>query len=121
MGKNTSIAKRSLRLTGCFEAELLVSLLLAKWNHPLASDSEFSLALLESAAEVLQASVHGERLFQEISPANVNLIAALWYAEATTLSADPSIASVERTSREAWLEALRRSIPSCFCEPDLLM
>ena len=121
MAKKRSIAKQSLRLTGCFEAELLVSLLLAKWQHPLANDNEFSLNLLESAAEVLRASVHGDRLFQEISPTNVNLIAALWYAEATTLSADPSIPSPERAAREAWLEALRRTIPSCFCEPDLLM
>jgi hypothetical protein len=95
--------------------------MLAQWKHPLAEDREFSLGLLESAAQILRASVEGERLFQEISPDNVNLIAALWYAEATTLSGDPSIAKEERSSREAWLEALRRTIPSCFCEPDLLM
>ncbi len=121
MNQKMSIAKQSLRLTGCFEAEVLVSLLLKQWTHPLAGDAEFSSGLLESAAEVLRSSVKGQKLFEEISPENVNLIAALWYAEATTLSADPSIAAKERTLREEWLEALRRSIPSCFCNPDLLM
>ena len=121
MARKTSIARQSLRLTGCFEAELLVSLLLGKWAHPLANDAQFALSLLESAAEVLQASVDGQRLFREISPANVNLVAALWFSEATALSADPTIEPAECAAREAWLETLRRSIPSCFCEPDMLL
>ncbi len=116
-----TIARRSLELAGTFEAEVLVWLMLGKWDHPLAADEEFRDNLLEAASSVLAGSVDGQRLFDTVSPANVNLIAALWYAEATTLAGDSSIAAEERRERYAWLEAVRRTIPSCFCEPDELL
>ena len=120
MGKQLSVAKRSLLMTGSFEAEILVMLLLKNWEHPHHQDDDFRQSLLDCSADVLQTSVQGKRLFEEISPANVNLIAALCYAEATTLSGDPSIPQQERAMREKWIESIRRSMPSCFCEPDLL-
>lgn len=121
MSAKRSIARQSLRLTGLFEADLLVMLLLRQWNHPLAIDEDFRQSLLESAAEVLRASIRGEALFEEICPSNVNLVAALCYAEATTLAADQSISSLERELRERWIEAVRRAVPSCFCDPDVLL
>jgi hypothetical protein len=120
MSPSRSVTRLSLQLTGAFEADILVTLLLKQWNHPFADDTEFRQTLLEAASEVLRASLRQERLFDEISPEKVNLVAAIWYAEATTLSADQSISSEERALRELWLESLKRSIPSCFCDPDLL-
>src|SRR5687767_2128123 len=99
-----SIAKACLRFTGLYEAELLVELLLRHWNHPQADDGVFRAALLEAAAEVLRASVDGERLFQEIKPQNVNFVAAVWYAESQAVeSAD--LADSERKLRREWLDA----------------
>lgn len=121
MRKKISVAKQSLRFTGIFEAELLVSLMLRNWNHPLAGDRAFENGLLESAAEVLRASVAGQKVIEDLSPDSMNFVAALWLAEATTLSADPEIPAKERRAREKWLETVRRAVPSCFCEPDLLI
>jgi hypothetical protein len=120
MSRKRSISQMSLDLTGMFEAELLVILMLEHWKHPLAADREFAQNLLESAAEVLRASVGGDQLITELEPQNVNLVAAICYAESVTLAADPSIPSPERPAREGWVEAVRRSVPSCFCDPDLL-
>ena len=36
-----SIAKESLRMTGLFEAEVLVELMLRHWKHLLATDRDF--------------------------------------------------------------------------------
>ncbi len=114
----SSIAQVSLSFTGISEAEILVTLMLREWKHPLADNPEFRNALLESAAEVLRASVSGELLLAELSPDNVNLIAAIWIAENSTLDRDAAISAQERMARRAWLEAVRRGIPSCFCNPD---
>jgi hypothetical protein len=121
MSKRPSVARLSLQLTEAFEADILVMLLLKQWNHPCANDTDFRQTLLEAASEVLRASIRHERLFEEISLEKANLVAAIWCAEATTSSADQSISSKERALREHWLEAVRRSIPSCFCDPDFLL
>jgi hypothetical protein len=120
MQKKPSIAKASLRFTGIFEAELLLALMLREWKHPLANDQDFQAGLLESAAEILRASIKGEKLLEELSPDNVNLVAAICIAEATTVGNDRSLSEQERTAREAWVAAVRRSVPSCFCNPELL-
>lgn len=121
MAKKRSIAKLSLAMTGAFEAELLLTLMLREWKHPLADDREFAQNLLESAAEILQASVRGEQLVEEHSPEHMNLIAAIYLAESNNVSADVSIEVIERQNRAEWLTAIRRSLPSCFCDPDLLL
>ncbi len=115
-----SIAKACLRFTGLFEAELLTELMLRFWKHPLAEDAEFRSGLLEAAAEVLRASAEGERLFSELTPRNVNFVAAIWYAESTTVTVVPEAASAEFSQRRQWLDSIQRSLPSCFCDPDLL-
>jgi hypothetical protein len=120
MAKKVSIARQSLRLTGMFEAELLVELMLRIWHHPLATSPDFRNDLLESAAAVLRASLDGERCFIEIDPQNVNLVAAIWYAEVGAIEGNPDISTTERTHRRKWTETLKRSVPSCFCNPDRL-
>lgn len=115
-----SIPKACLRFTGLFEAELLTELMLRFWNHPRANDSDFRSALLEATAEVLKASAEGESLFQELAPANVNFVAAMWYAESVSLSHEDSASEPERHQREQWLSAVEKALPSCFCNPDLL-
>jgi hypothetical protein len=116
-----SIAQISLRFTGIFEAELLLELMLRFWSHPLANDKEFSTNLLEQAAEVLRASVDNHQLFEDIAPPNVNLVAAIWYAERSSLSSSDPEPESEEYHRTTWLESIRRSLPSCFCNPDDLI
>jgi len=68
MDKRFSIAELAFEMTGTFEAELLVELMLREWKHPLAGSEEFRTNLLESAAEALRASIAGEQLIDAIPP-----------------------------------------------------
>ena len=114
------IAKESLRITGLFESELLTELILRQWEHPLAGDSDFRMGLLEGAGEILHASIDGNLQIEGVPPDEMNLVAALWLAEWTTLTSDPSIHEQERDHRQRWLDSVRRSVPSCFCDQELL-
>lgn len=112
-----SIAKTCLRLSGLFEAELLVELMLRYWKHPLADNRDFRNNLLERAAEALREAVRGIQLIEGVPARDLNLVAAVWYGEWNALSSgeeDPS------GRRQAWLKAVRRAVPSCFCDPDRL-
>jgi hypothetical protein len=115
-----SIARACLGLTGLFEAELLIELLLRFYEHPLAKDADFRASLLEGAAEALRASVSGQRLFDDLAPANVNFVAALWYAESLALSSSSDPVASEGDGRRKWLETIPRVLPSCFCDPKFL-
>src|SRR5262249_20700549 len=115
-----SIAEESLRLTGLFEAELLVELMLRHWQHPYADVVDFRQDLLEAAAGVLKASVAGQGILEEVAPEKMNLVAAVWYAESSSLDAEPDQSDDNYRRRRSWTETIRRSIPSCFCDPDLL-
>lgn len=113
-----SIASRALIFASAFEAEVLVELLFEKWRHPFSTDKNFKNDLLENATAVLEASVRGEKLIEELEPADVNLIAALWYVESTSLQNEPAASAAERDARKAWLDGIRRGLPSCFCDPN---
>jgi hypothetical protein len=113
-----TIAQLSLSFTGAFESELLTELMLRHWNHPFANDEEFRNHLLESAAEILRDSIKGMRLITDVRPNDMNLVAAVWLAEWTLLA--NTAGSAERPVRELWLQTVRRALPSCFCDPDLL-
>jgi hypothetical protein len=115
-----SIASACLRLTGLFEAEILTELMLRYWGHPLANDAEYRNSLLEATAEVLRASVAGEKLIDGLSPLNVNFVAAMWYAESVTVSSSAETSAKERRLRKQWLAKVQKAIPSCFCDPDEL-
>ena len=115
-----SIAKACLQLTGLFEAELLVELLLRHWSHPRAVDADFRSGLLEAAAEVLRASISGDRLLNALEPENMNLVAAVWYAESVSVQTIAEIVPEELRLRHQWLDQIARSLPSCFCNPDFL-
>lgn len=118
-----SVAKESLRMTGLFEAELLIELMLRYWQHPLCNDRWFCQQLLENASEALRQSVAGTRFIDTLKPKHMNLVAAAYYAEWSALStALPSeLTEAERKQREDWLAAIRRSIPGCFCDPEELV
>lgn len=107
-----SIAQKSLDMAGMFEAEVLTELLLWRWNHPLRADAEFCNNLLEDAAAALRRAISGENLFDSVPAPQTNLIAAIWYAEWSSLedgAEDPG------GERHRWVDELRRSLPSCFC------
>lgn len=115
-----TIAQMSLALTGMFEAELLIQLMLREWKHPRSNDKEFRNGLLETAAEILQSAVDGASVSPDLAPENVNLVAALCLAESMLLANDQTIDATENAARSDWLENVRRAVPSCFCDPDLL-
>jgi hypothetical protein len=111
-----SVAEKSLEMTSFFEAEVLVQLMLRNWKHPLADDSEFANSVLESAAEALREAIQGVTLIEGVPPADLNLIAAVWYAEDCAVDRE-SVDSEEAKARRNWLSAVRRALPSCFCDP----
>jgi hypothetical protein len=115
-----SIAEESLRITGLFEAELLLELMLRHWHHPLADDADFRIELLEHAAEALRLAVAGDVLISGLPAANTNLVAAIWYAEQSLSSVSTFESAGETPARVAWLDAVRHSLPSCFCDPGFL-
>lgn len=119
--KKDSIALTSLKFSGIFESELVLELMLRFWNHPFANDRDFREMLLETAVEALRASVGGSMLFEKLSPENVNLVAAIWYAEASFITEPDSSELQYLEMRKAWLQQVQRALPSCFCNPDSLL
>lgn len=116
-----SIAAASLKLAGLYEAELLVELMLRYWQHPLADDSDFRGNLLETAVAALDGAAKGQRLLQNLPARQTNLVAAIWYSEWAAISTEASAAGDQiRALREKWLDSVRRALPSCFCDPELL-
>jgi len=115
--RKRSIAKRCLAFSGLYEAELLLELMLRHWDHPCAADAVYRNDLLEEAMEVIRLSVSGKRVMEDISPENMNFVAAVWYCE---WNARASGAMDPQGKRQTWLAAVKRSIPSCFCDPNLL-
>jgi len=112
----TNIAKKSLEITGLFEAELLVWLMLRYWKHPFAEDKDFANDLLESASAALRGAAGGEQLIEGVPATDLNFVAAVWYAEYCDVGSegtDPE--TIE--ARKAWLSVVRRTLPSCFCNP----
>lgn len=101
---------------GLYEAELLISLMLRYWKHPCAGDDELVNYLVEAAAEILNRSQRGEKFLEDIPPADMNFVAAVWYAELCHVqdSKDPDV-----EQRQDWLTTVRRSIPACFCDPNV--
>jgi len=115
-----TLAEDALKFASVFEGELLTQLMLIQWQHPLAGDAEFRSGLIESAAEVLQASVDGEELIQDLPPESMNLVAALWYAEWRIIEDAVEQEAAEIKTRRTWLNNVRHALPSCFCNPELL-
>jgi hypothetical protein len=112
-----SIARRCLELASLFEAELLTELMLRHWKHPFADDAEFRNDLLEASTQALQHAANGEQLLDSVAPENINLVAALWYAEWVAMPTSESEDAVEiHQPREKWLEVVRRAVPSCFTD-----
>lgn len=109
--------QKAIYFCGSFEAEALLLLMMRQWNHPKASDPEARNEILERAAEVLQVANRGESPIPELKPADMNLIAAIWFAEwcqAQGLNED------EAPPLYSLLDAVRKAIPSCFVDPDQL-
>ncbi len=108
----------AIRFCGLFEAELLVDLMLRYWGHPSMNDKELVDYLVEAATEILRRSQGGEVFFERIDPADMNFVVAVWYAEFCHVRDSHEL---DVAGRRDWLEKVRRSLPSCFCDPDDLM
>src|SRR5262245_23502869 len=112
-----SIAEESLRFSGLFEAEVLAELMLRYWKHPLADDKEFRNNLLENASEALRFAISGQPLIEGLPAEFTNLVAAIWYCEWNTVINIPEGEPL-LDRRQAWLGRVKRSLPSCFCNPE---
>jgi hypothetical protein len=118
--KRRSIAQASFQFTGLFEAELLVRLMLWKWAHPLADEEHFAVDLVEGAADVLRKCFReNQQVFEDVKADSTNFVAAVWYVEWAAVSSMPDIDPDGK--RQAWLDVVRRALPSCFCNPDELL
>lgn len=115
-----SIAQKSLEFSGLYEVELLVELMLRYWRHPHAADPAFRNALLETAVEILRLAVSGASVVDGLTPEKVNLVAAVWCAEANWIGDVRDEPPDLLSQRTAWMEKVRHAVPSCFCDPDLL-
>lgn len=108
----------AIQFCGLFEAELLVDLMLRFWKHPRAGDKEFVGFLVESTADVLKQSREGSKFVEGIEPEDMNFVAGMWYAEYCQVI---DIHSDDKEDRTEWLASVRRSLPSCFCDPNDLI
>lgn len=115
-----SIAEESLRYAGLYEAELLLELMLRYWTHPFANDAYFRNQLLETAAGVLELAVSGTSVLSDVAAENMNLVAAIWAAEWSALERPGSDSLQSLEQRRVWLDTVRRAVPSCFCNPEML-
>jgi len=115
-----SIAQKSLELSGLYEVELLVELMLRYWGHPHAEDAAFRNALLETAVEILRLAVSGTSVVEELKPDKMNLVAAVWCAETNWIGDSLDRSSELLKQRQVWTDKVRHAVPSCFCDPDFL-
>ena len=114
-----NIAKRCLEICPLFEAELLLELMMRQWRHPFADNEEFRQALLESATELLMTASDPscQEIFIEGLPAQqMNLVSSIWYVEWGGVQDGAE----DRSARQQWLDNVSKSLPSCFCDTDLL-
>jgi hypothetical protein len=111
-------AQRSYELTGLYESELLVELMLRYWEHPFADNRDYRRELLESATEALLSCIAGARIHLKLNPDDTSLVAAIWYAESSSLQTNRPQSEAEARGRENWLHKIERCLPSCFSDPD---
>jgi len=114
-----STVEKCLDMTSLFEAEVLVRLMLWRWKHPFADDEEYASGLLENASGILRGASQGEPFVEGVPPTDLNFIAAVWYAERCAIESGGDDMDTAETikARKAWLSAVRRALPSCFCDP----
>jgi hypothetical protein len=119
--ESSNNAEKSLLICALFESELLTWLMLRNWNHPFKDDRDYRSQLLERATEVLAAAVHhGENhmFLQGVPAKDMNLVAAIWYAECLAVEQLQGVDEERRLDRVEWLNNVRRALPSCFCAVD---
>ena len=112
-----NLPKILYQITGTFEYELLIELLLRHWQHPLADDEQFRNAIIEDAAVILRESASGVR-YGNLPPNEVNLVFAVCHVE--SLFVANAGEGESRELREKWLSRIRQALPSCFSPQDLL-
>ena len=114
--KMKSTARKCLEITSLFEAEILVELMLWRWEHPFAEDREFINNLLENASIALRNAADGEQLIDTVPAEELSLVAAVWYAERCAVESENTTGETIE-ARRAWLAMVQRALPSCFCDP----
>lgn len=114
-----SLVEDAYRFCGMFEAEILLELMFRHWNHPRAEDEGYRSDVLEAASEVLEASIAGQRLFEDIPCRDVNFVAAVHYVESMKPHEIREGENPEAAiARRQWVDRVRKALPSCFCPSD---
>ena len=117
MTEQLNLPKILYSLTGTFEFELLIELMLKYWEHPFADHPEFRNTLYEEVAVILRESSNGVR-YGELPPKQVKLVFAVWHVESSFVVNDSNPET--KKLREEWLSTIRRRLPSCFSGQDML-
>lgn len=117
-GRKEVLPKLLSRVIGTFEFELLLELMFRFWHHPLEDDQEYRGAILDSAAEVLNASAMGQIFVAGLPALEMNFVAAVWYVESIETSEE--VNEIVKQKRVEWLFQIQKSLPSCFCAHDRL-
>ncbi|SFJ69497.1 hypothetical protein [Planctomicrobium piriforme] len=114
-----TIVDRAVDFSYMFEAEVLVELMMRNWSHPRMGNRNYRNELLERVKEALDQAQTGMQLLEELPAVETNFLAAVWYVEWMALSSAPwEIPKEEIEGRTAWVETVRRVLPSCFMRQD---
>ena len=117
MASELNLPKILYQVTGTFEFELLIELLLRNFEHPLAYDSEYRNTVVESVAEILNRASQGEA-FGSMQPSHTNIVYSVWWVESRMIVQESE--HKVKAKRRKFLDAMKRSLPSCFCDQDQL-
>ena len=117
MNEEADLPRILYDITGTFEFELLIELMLRYWEHPFAAHDDYRNTLFEDVATVLRQAAEGKS-FGGMPPKEMNVVFAVWYVESSLLEGEAEGETNAR--REQWLATIRKSLPSCFCEQDRL-
>jgi hypothetical protein len=116
---NNSNAAQCYAFCSLFEAEVLLELMMQRWDHPFADNESYRSGLLESATELLSTSAEescSQIFIEDLAPEDMNFVAAVWYCEWCGAQDDRE----QYELRQEWLKEVRRVFPSCFCSSKLL-
>lgn len=114
-----STASQCYAFCSLFESEVLLQLMMERWQHPFADNESYRSGLLESATELLSTAAEkscAQVFIESLTAQDMNFVAAVWYCEWCGIQDDRE----QYEARQKWLNEMRSSLPSCFSSAELL-
>lgn len=118
MNQKLNLPEVLFNITGTFEYELLIELILRHWQHPFATDENYRNEIMESVALLLSNAAKKKFPIDDMQQNEVNLVFALWYIESLLVINEQDVKL--KKIRQQWLSTINHALPSCFCDQDLL-